>query len=62
MAQLTSRPSRWNNVLRLGALAALGSVLVGLIEMVITFLPGGNTLEQKWKPSRNLAYPEFYSS
>jgi hypothetical protein len=34
----------WNRLLRLGGMAALGTVLVGIIEIVITFLPGGNVV------------------
>lgn len=32
----------WNILYRLGGIAALGNVLVGLTEIAITFLPGGN--------------------
>lgn len=35
--------SSWRNLYRIGGLAALGTVLVGLVEIGITFLPGGNT-------------------
>lgn len=35
--------SSWGNLYRIGAIAALGTVLVGLVEIGITFLPGGNT-------------------
>ncbi len=35
--------SKWKSLYRLGGLAALGTVLVGLVEIGITFLPGGNT-------------------
>ena len=34
----------WNRLLRLGGMAALGTVLVGIIEILITFLPGGNVV------------------
>jgi hypothetical protein len=34
--------SNWKNLYRLGGAAALGTVLVGMIEIGITFLPGGN--------------------
>lgn len=34
---------RWKSLYTLGGLAALGTVLVGLVEIGITFLPGGNT-------------------
>lgn len=35
--------STWRNLYKLGGMAALGTVLVGLVEIGITFLPGGNT-------------------
>ena len=35
--------SSWRNLYKLGGIAALGTVLVGLVEIGITFLPGGNT-------------------
>jgi hypothetical protein len=34
--------SQWGQICRIGAFAALGAVLVGLAEIAITFLPGGN--------------------
>lgn len=34
----------WNRLLRLGGMAALGTVLVGIIEILITFLLGGNVV------------------
>jgi hypothetical protein len=34
--------SQWKSVYKLGAVAALSVVLVGLLEIIITFLPGGN--------------------
>jgi len=33
----------WRTLYRVGGMAALGTVLVGLVEIGITFLPGGNT-------------------
>jgi hypothetical protein len=36
----------WNRIYRIGALAAVGAVLVGVLEILITFLPGGNTTQQ----------------
>lgn len=33
----------WRNLYRIGGIAALGTVVVGLVEIGITFLPGGNT-------------------
>jgi hypothetical protein len=35
--------SNWKSLYRLGGVAALSTVLVGLVEIGITFLPGGNT-------------------
>jgi hypothetical protein len=35
--------SNWKNLYRIGGVAALSTVLVGLVEIGITFLPGGNT-------------------
>ena len=34
--------SEWNGICTIGGVAALSAVLVGLLEIVITFLPGGN--------------------
>jgi hypothetical protein len=34
--------SQWHGIYKLGGIAALGAVLVGLAEIAITFLPGGN--------------------
>jgi hypothetical protein len=34
--------SKWNSICTIGGVAALSAVLVGLLEIVITFLPGGN--------------------
>jgi hypothetical protein len=36
----------WKRIYQIGALAAIGAVLVGLLEIVITFLPGGNTTQE----------------
>lgn len=38
----TTNPT-WKSLYRVGGVAALGTVLVGLVEIGITFLPGGNT-------------------
>ena len=43
IAPTADRASTWNSLYRLGAAAALGTLLVGLVEIGITFLPGGNT-------------------
>lgn len=40
-----------SNILRVGAWSAIGVVLFGVLEIVITFLPGGNSLQvtvQDW--------------
>jgi hypothetical protein len=42
MTQSESGRSEWNIIYKLGGMAAFGAVLVGLLEIVITFLPGGN--------------------
>jgi len=34
--------SQWSRIYQIGGVAALGAVLVGVLEIVITFLPGGN--------------------
>jgi hypothetical protein len=38
-----SADQNWKSLYKIGGFAALGTVLVGLIEIGITFLPGGNT-------------------
>ncbi|HVN54918.1 MAG TPA: hypothetical protein VMT46_11360 [Anaerolineaceae bacterium] len=43
--QSNTEPARWNGICRIGGAAALGGVLVGLVEISITFLPGGNTVQ-----------------
>ena len=42
-ANTETTDSSWRNLYRIGGIAALGTVLVGLVEIGITFLPGGNT-------------------
>jgi hypothetical protein len=32
----------WNGIYRIGGAAAIGAVVIGIAEIVITFLPGGN--------------------
>jgi len=43
----TAKPNNtdpvWKSLYRVGGMAALGTLLVGLVEIGITFLPGGNT-------------------
>jgi len=38
--------ARWRSVYRVGAVTILAVVLVGILEMAITFLPGGNTVQE----------------
>lgn len=38
--------SAWKGIYKLGGLAAAGAVLFGLLEIAITFLPGGNTSQE----------------
>src|SRR5512138_402409 len=40
--KIEDQESTWKNLYRIGAVAALGTVLVGVAEIGITFLPGGN--------------------
>jgi hypothetical protein len=42
-ANVETTESKWESLYHLGGLAALSTVLVGLVEIGITFLPGGNT-------------------
>jgi len=45
MTQSVKNSSEWKLAYRLGGMAALSAVLVGLVEIMITFLPGGNTTQ-----------------
>lgn len=36
----------WKNIYKLGGVAALTAVLIGLLEIAITFLPGGNVTQE----------------
>jgi hypothetical protein len=42
MSSVSDHRSQWNTIYKIGALAAIGAVLVGVAEIAITFLPGGN--------------------
>ena len=42
MSQLENQNSLWYGIYKLGGIAALGTVLVGLLESLIQFLPKGN--------------------
>jgi hypothetical protein len=46
MSQSETQDSKWHGLYKLGGIAALSAVLVGLIEIIITFLPGGNTTQE----------------
>ena len=46
MSQSIKQDSIWNGIYKLGGVAALGAVLTGLLEIGITFLPGGNTSQE----------------
>jgi hypothetical protein len=46
MLQSEKQDSNWPGIYKLGGIAALSAVLVGLLEIVITFLPGGNTAQE----------------
>ena len=46
MSQSESRNTKWNSIYKLGGIAAFGAVLVGILEILITFLPGGNTSQE----------------
>lgn len=41
-----SADQNWKSLYKVGGIAALGTVLVGVIEIAITFLPGGNDTHQ----------------
>jgi hypothetical protein len=46
MSQAEDRIPNWNVMYKIGGVAALSAVLVGILEIVITFLPGGNTTQE----------------
>ena len=46
MSQLEKQGSVWMGIYKLGGVAALGAVLIGVIEIGIMFLPGGNTTQE----------------
>jgi hypothetical protein len=46
MSQSANENSKWTTIYKLGGVAALSAVLVGVLEIVITFLPGGNTTQE----------------
>jgi hypothetical protein len=46
MSQPASKNPNWNIIYKLGIAAAIGAVVVGIIEIAITFLPGGNAVQE----------------
>jgi len=42
MTRSENGQAQWDRIYKIGGIAALGAVLVGLAEILITFLPGGN--------------------
>lgn len=46
MTQSAKQKANWAGIYKLGGMAALGAVLVGILEILITFLPGGNTPQE----------------
>jgi len=40
------KPQKWSIIYKLGGAAAIGAVLVGILEIAITFLPGGNATQE----------------
>jgi hypothetical protein len=46
MSQTALRNTNWNTIYKLGAAAAIAAVLVGVVEILITFLPGGDTTQE----------------
>ncbi len=46
MSNSTKPNTNWNTIYRLGGAAAMGAVLVGVVEILITFLPGGNASQE----------------
>jgi hypothetical protein len=46
MSKKNKQDSSWSGIYALGGVAALGAVLTGIIEIGITFLPGGNTIQE----------------
>ena len=42
MSPTANQETEWNKIYLSGGAAAVGAVLIGILEMLITFLPGGN--------------------
>ena len=39
---MTENESKWDFLYKIGGMTAIGAVLVGVVEIVLTYLPGGN--------------------
>ncbi|CAG0993578.1 hypothetical protein ANAEL_02446 [Anaerolineales bacterium] len=46
MTHSNNDQTQWQFIYKLGGMASIGAVLVGILEIVITFLPGGNTVQE----------------
>lgn len=46
MTHSNNDQTQWKLIYKLGGMAAIGAVLVGVLEILITFLPGGNTVQE----------------
>jgi hypothetical protein len=46
MQEQKSINANWNLLYKLGSIAAIGAVLVGIVEIAITFFPGGNASQE----------------
>jgi hypothetical protein len=46
MSPSANEKGLWAGIYKLGGLAALSTILVGVLEIAITFLPGGNTTQE----------------
>lgn len=46
MTRTENNQDLWSRIYQIGGAAAIGAVLVGVLEIVITFLPGGNVLHE----------------
>ena len=46
MTQFANGHPKWTGIYKIGGVAALSAVLVALLEIVITFLPGGNVIQE----------------
>jgi len=46
MSESLNKNPNWNTLYKLGGAAAIGAVLVGIAEIAIQFLPGGNSVQE----------------